>query len=145
MKCWILFQIQAGPPVYPDRPTSPPRSVYCYNCGLEGHYGHVSWWWVLRYRIVISLYIDDKNVFHWALDETKSEVSLPISAVTNRKKMWMNWSDIAGSLFFFFSFLRMWNIVSVLDATWAVIERNPEQFLLSSSIWFPYIHNHYFF
>ena len=36
------LQTEVGPIVRPDRPASPPRSVHCYNCGYQGHYGHVS-------------------------------------------------------------------------------------------------------
>lgn len=32
--------IQVGPITRPERPLSPPKSVSCYNCGQQGHYGH---------------------------------------------------------------------------------------------------------
>ncbi|XP_068708280.1 zinc finger CCHC domain-containing protein 7-like isoform X1 [Montipora foliosa] len=39
---WRQYHLttEVGPIVRPDRPASPPRSVHCYNCGYQGHYGH---------------------------------------------------------------------------------------------------------
>ncbi|KAL9978557.1 hypothetical protein ACROYT_G016089 [Oculina patagonica] len=39
---WRQYHLttQVGPIVRPDKPVSPPPSVYCYNCGEKGHYGH---------------------------------------------------------------------------------------------------------
>lgn len=41
-KYMCLLQTEVGPLIRPDRPVSSPSPVYCYNCGKQGHYGHVS-------------------------------------------------------------------------------------------------------
>ncbi|RMX52500.1 hypothetical protein pdam_00021772 [Pocillopora damicornis] len=61
--------IQVGPITRPERPLSPPKSVSCYNCGQQGHYGHLL---TICYHLVqliieylflasciVSLYTDD--------------------------------------------------------------------------------------
>lgn len=39
---WRQYHLttEVGPIICPGRPASPPRAVYCYNCGHQGHYGH---------------------------------------------------------------------------------------------------------
>ncbi|XP_027036183.1 zinc finger CCHC domain-containing protein 7-like [Pocillopora damicornis] len=39
--------IQVGPITRPERPLSPPKSVSCYNCGQQGHYGHLYTNWFI--------------------------------------------------------------------------------------------------
>ena len=37
-----MLQTKPGPPKKPKTPSGQSALVYCYNCGQEGHYGHVS-------------------------------------------------------------------------------------------------------
>lgn len=39
---WRQYHLttEVGPIVYPDRPRSRRRTVYCFSCGAGGHYGH---------------------------------------------------------------------------------------------------------
>lgn len=38
----LMLQTKPGPPKKPKTPSGQSALVYCYNCGQEGHYGHVS-------------------------------------------------------------------------------------------------------
>lgn len=38
----FILQTKPGPPKKPKTPSGQSTLVYCYNCGQEGHYGHVS-------------------------------------------------------------------------------------------------------
>lgn len=52
-----MLQTKPGPPKKPKTPSGQSALVYCYNCGQEGHYGHVSlkWHWGRKHSVVLEV------------------------------------------------------------------------------------------